>query len=105
MGKKKRSPKVEETMQTLVDNLHAAFTTRGDVQMSQREELMEKRAALQKEKAALVRDMRNEQRRTQRIKDKTKLLNENDLIEAWSLRFAKTGAKSESESKKRKSSS
>ena len=90
-------------MQTLVENLHAAFSTKGDVNMSQREELMEKRAGLRKEKAALVRELRNEKRRTQRIKDKTKLLDERDFIEAWSLRFAKTGAKSES--KKRKSSS
>ena len=78
MGKKKRSPMVEETMKTLVENLHAAFSTKGDVNMSQREELMEKRAALQKEKAALVRELRNDKRRTQRIKDKTKLLNEKD---------------------------
>jgi hypothetical protein len=105
MGEKKRSPMVEETMKTLVENLHAAFSTKGDEHMSEREQLIEKRAELQKEKAALMRELRNEKRRTQRIKDKTKLLNENDLVEAWSMRFAKTGAKSESESKKRKSSS
>ena len=53
---------VEESMQTLVENLHAAFSTKEDKQMSEREQLIEKRAELQKEKAALVRELRNEKK-------------------------------------------
>ena len=91
-------------MKTLVDDLHAAYSNETDEETSERETLLQKRTELNKEKAALVRELRNEKRRTQRIKEKTKLLSENDLIEAWSLRFGENSAKPESESKKRKSS-
>lgn len=53
---------VEETMKTLVENLHAAFSTKGDDNISEREQLMETRAELQKEKAALVRELRNDKK-------------------------------------------
>ena len=104
-GKKKRSPVVEEQMQALVKDLHAAFDTKETLDTSAHDGMAKKREDSQKQKTALVREMRNEKRRTARMKEKTKLLSENDLIEAWSLRYAKSTTKSETGWKKRKSAS
>ena len=102
-GKKNRSAAVEEQLGALVKELHRAFDTNASTDPSTHDAMTNKRADLQKQKAALGREMRNDKRRTARMKEKTKLLSENDLIEAWSLRYAKNSTPSETGGKKRKS--